>query len=84
MDTAERSGADFDATTQTAEAAGKKGQLFAFPEDECELSPPGTLARADLTYIRQHRGDSLTCYLGPLLLSCLLCLNKRAIAKPQP
>jgi uncharacterized protein DUF4158 len=32
-------------------------QLFAFPEDEGELIRLATLARADLTYIRQHRGD---------------------------
>ena len=32
-------------------------QLFAFPEDESELIRLATLARADLTYIRQHRGD---------------------------
>jgi hypothetical protein len=32
-------------------------QLFAFPEDEGELIQLATLARADLTYIRQHRGD---------------------------
>jgi hypothetical protein len=32
-------------------------QLFAFPADECELIRLATLARGDLTYIRQHRGD---------------------------
>ena len=32
-------------------------QLFAFPEDESELIRLATLARSDLTYIRQHRGD---------------------------
>ncbi len=32
-------------------------QLFAFPEDESELIRLATLARTDLTYIRQHRGD---------------------------
>jgi hypothetical protein len=32
-------------------------QLFAFPEDEGELIRLATPARADLTYIRQHRGD---------------------------
>ena len=32
-------------------------QLFAFPEDEGKLIRLATLARADLTYIRQHRGD---------------------------
>jgi Domain of unknown function (DUF4158) len=32
-------------------------QLFAFPEDEGELIRLATLARTDLTYIRQHRGD---------------------------
>jgi Domain of unknown function (DUF4158) len=35
----------------------ERGQLFAFPEDEGELIRLATLARADLTYIRQHRGD---------------------------
>ena len=32
-------------------------QLFAFPSDEGELIRLATLARGDLTYIRQHRGD---------------------------
>jgi TnpA family transposase len=32
-------------------------QLFAFPQDEGELIRLATRARADLTYIRQHRGD---------------------------
>jgi hypothetical protein len=32
-------------------------QLFAFPSDEGELIRLTTLARGDLTYIRQHRGD---------------------------
>jgi Domain of unknown function (DUF4158) len=32
-------------------------QLFAFPSDEGELIWLATLARGDLTYIRQHRGD---------------------------
>ena len=32
-------------------------QLFAFSEDEGELIQLATLARADLTYIRRHRGD---------------------------
>lgn len=32
-------------------------QLFAFPEDESELIRLATLARSDLTYIREHRGD---------------------------
>jgi len=32
-------------------------QLFAFPEDEGGLIRLATLARTDLTYIRQHRGD---------------------------
>jgi TnpA family transposase len=35
----------------------ERAQLFAFPEDEGELIRLATLARADLTYIRQHRGD---------------------------
>ena len=35
----------------------ERGQLFAFPEDEGELIRLATLARGDLTYIRQHRGD---------------------------
>ena len=30
---------------------------MAFPEDESELIRLATLARSDLTYIRQHRGD---------------------------
>ena len=35
----------------------ERAQLFAFPEDEGELIRLATLSRADLTYIRQHRGD---------------------------
>lgn len=35
----------------------EQAQLFAFPQDEGELIRLATLARADLTYIRQHRGD---------------------------
>ena len=33
-------------------------QLFAFPSDEGELIRLATLARRDLTYIRQHRGGA--------------------------
>jgi hypothetical protein len=33
----------------------ERTQLFAFPEDEGELIRLATLARADLTYIRQPR-----------------------------
>jgi hypothetical protein len=54
--TAEPSGRDSDAATRLL-ALTERVQLFAFPSDEGELIRLATLARADLTYIRQHRGD---------------------------
>ena len=39
-------------------------QLLAFPEDESELIRLATLARSDLTYIRQHRGDQTRRYVS--------------------
>jgi hypothetical protein len=39
-------------------------QLFAFPSDEGELIRLATLARGDLTYIRQHRGDHKPAGVG--------------------
>ena len=38
-------------------APTERVQLFAFPSDEGEMIRLATLARGDLTYIRQHRGD---------------------------
>ncbi len=32
-------------------------QLLAFPEDEGELIRRYTLTKADLAFVRQHRGD---------------------------
>jgi hypothetical protein len=35
----------------------ERAQLFAFPDDEGALIRMGTLSRADMTFIRHHRGE---------------------------
>jgi TnpA family transposase len=52
-------------------------QLLAFPEDEAELIRRYTLTKADLAFVRQHRGDHNR--LGIAVQMCFLRFPGRVL-----
>lgn len=56
-------------------------QLFAFPSNEGERIRLATLARGDLTYLRQHRGDHN--WLGLVIQMVYLRHPSRALPQTE-
>ena len=54
-------------------------QLLAFPDDEGELIRKYTLSKADLVFVRQHRGDQNR--LGIAVQMCLFAIPDGYLAK---
>ena len=57
-------------------------QLLAFPEDAGELIRVLTLSKADIAFVRQHRGDHNR--FGIAVLMAYLRYPGRTLAKDEP
>ena len=59
--------------------SSQRTQLLAFPDDEEELIRRYTLTKADLAFVRQHRGDHNR--LGIAVHMCSLRFPGRALGE---
>jgi hypothetical protein len=62
-------------------ASSQRAQLLAFPADEGELIRHYSLSKADLAFVRQHRGDHNR--LGVAVQICYLRFPGRVLAEDE-